>query len=148
MTLFEFKTELFDGIKLNMPDYSDVVFRDDNGDVLNWAISEIENAPDTLEQAMQERGIGIIVCDLFETRNLNAVGGNFVRIASYPVIIAGNPKTTNAPILCNVVSDIETAISRIGVKNKILGQWRVGTTKSSVTHNNCYIINAEHNYTK
>jgi hypothetical protein len=148
MTILELKDELYTELKRMLPNYANVIFRDDSGDILRWASqANSETSPNTFEQALKNYGIAIAVCDPHKRKRLDNTPCSFVRIASFPIIVAGNQLVANAPRHCNMITEVEIAITRIAGRIRT-NCWTVTDSEEFTQHTCCGVVFAEHNYTK
>ena len=72
-TVKELKEELFEALKTSdtLEDFRDVIFSDTDGEIFSWATNDLDDseAPETARDALQEKGVAIVVCSCDKRKN-------------------------------------------------------------------------------
>jgi hypothetical protein len=129
MIIDELKTELYSGLKESLDQYTDVIFRDDSGDVWSWASAGIEYescANRNVKDALQNTGLAIVVCGCDKRTTIDSVSHNALRSARFPILILTNKTTSSAPNPNDVVICVEQSVLEIQSNPASDTGWELG----------------------
>ena len=143
------KEQLFQALKASdaLTEYADAIFSDTNGEIFQWATSDGDEstAPETAKDALQEKGVAIVVCASDKRSVGREIPNNTVREARFPVLILTNCQVEGAPDPQDAVDDVETAIMDIA-RNNLTRAWGLDETTQYGKDAQNYVVFAVHEY--
>ena len=148
-TVKELKDELFEALKTSqtLEDFRDVIFSDTDGEIFSWATNDLDDseAPETARDALQEKGIAIVVCSCDKRKNADSIPNVANREARFPILVLTNCMTENAPDPQDTVDFVECAIAEIR-RDPLKQAWFLDESNQYGRDPNNYVVFATHKY--